>query len=132
MPPFVSSNKQMSQHELIATQQIASPRIAIEMKMEQIKNFRILQGVFNLAEAHLSEQIVLICTAATNLQDPLLVKCKVIFSCTVFTVANMVSAASVIVAIFFYVQANSTLFKTFLNVWSYSCDQIEHSLQISF
>jgi hypothetical protein len=73
MAPFVSSKKQMCEHELIATQQIASPRIVIEMKMEQIKNFIILQGVFNLAESHVAEQIVLICTAATNLQDPLLV-----------------------------------------------------------
>lgn len=73
MPPFVSKSKQMTQSELTATQKSASPRIVVEMKMEQIKNYRILQNVFDLSEAHLAEQIVMICVASTNLLEPLLV-----------------------------------------------------------
>ena len=72
MPPFVSSSKQMTRDEFFKTQQIASPRIVVEMKMEQIKNFRLLQTVLPLTEAHLAEQITVICTAMTNLYEPLL------------------------------------------------------------
>ena len=36
MPPFVSSSKQMTKEEFFKTQQIASPRIVVETKMEQI------------------------------------------------------------------------------------------------
>ncbi|XP_062601122.1 uncharacterized protein LOC134277743 [Saccostrea cucullata] len=72
MPPFVSSSKQMTADEFFKTQQIAQPRIVVEMKMEQIKNFKILQTILPLSEAHLAEQIILICTAMTNLYEPLL------------------------------------------------------------
>ena len=73
LPPFVKADKQMTAQELSDTQTIATPRIVVEMKMEQLKNYRILQGVFNLSEAALAEQIVVLCAAATNLQKPLLV-----------------------------------------------------------
>ncbi|XP_021346079.1 uncharacterized protein LOC110445671 [Mizuhopecten yessoensis] len=72
MPPFVSSSCQMSVQEFFKTQQIAAPRIVVEMKMEQIKNFKILQSVLPLAEVHLAEQIIMICCAMTNLYEPLL------------------------------------------------------------
>lgn len=67
MPPFIASNAQMTQKEFFKTQQIAAPRIVVEMKMEQIKNFKILQNVLPLTEAHLAEQMIVICTAITNL-----------------------------------------------------------------
>lgn len=72
MPPFISKSRQMTKNEFFKTQQIASSRIVVEMKMEQIKNFRVLQTVLPLSEAHLAEQMILICTAMTNLYDPLL------------------------------------------------------------
>lgn len=72
MPPFIASNAQMTQKEFFKTQQIAAPRIVVEMKMEQIKNFKILQNVLPLTEAHLAEQMIVICTAITNLYPPLL------------------------------------------------------------
>ena len=40
------------------TQGIASERIVAEMKMEQLKNYRILSGTLPLSEAHLAEQMV--------------------------------------------------------------------------
>ncbi|PJE78207.1 hypothetical protein CI610_02863 [invertebrate metagenome] len=58
MPPFVSSSCQMSVQEFFKTQQIAAPRIVVEMKMEQIKNFKILQSVLPINEVHLAEQII--------------------------------------------------------------------------
>lgn len=53
------------------TQQIAAPRIVVEMKMEQIENFKILQNILPLTEAHLAEHMIAICTAITNLYPPL-------------------------------------------------------------
>lgn len=72
MPPFIASNAQMTQEEFFKTQQIAAPRIVVKMKMEQIKNFKIVQNVLPLTEAHLAEQMIVICTAITNLNHPLL------------------------------------------------------------
>ncbi|VDI27629.1 Hypothetical predicted protein [Mytilus galloprovincialis] len=72
VPPRVSTKCQVSSKEFFNTTNIASARIVVEMKMEQIKNFNILNSGIPLTEAHLSEQIVLICTALTNLLPPLL------------------------------------------------------------
>lgn len=65
-------NNQMTPLQVFETMKIASPRIVVEMKMSQIKNYRILQGIFPLSEIHLAEQIIFICTAFTNLLPPLL------------------------------------------------------------
>lgn len=67
MPPFIASNAQMTQKEFFKTQQIAAPRSVVEMKIEQIKNFKIVQNVLPLTEAHFAEQMIVICTAITNL-----------------------------------------------------------------
>ena len=72
IPPLISSKRQMTLSEFDRTQQVAGPRIVIEMVNEQLKNFRVLQGVLPLSEAHLIEQMIFICTAFTNLYDPLL------------------------------------------------------------
>lgn len=72
MPPFIASNAQMTQKEFFKTQQIAAPIIVVEMKMDQIKNFKIVQNVLPLTEAHLAEQMIVICTAITNLYTLLL------------------------------------------------------------
>lgn len=71
VPPKIPSNRQMTEDEILITMYIASARIIVEMKMEQIKNYRILQGVMPLSEAHLAEQIIFLCTAWTNLLPPL-------------------------------------------------------------
>nr|XP_022304109.1 uncharacterized protein LOC111111416 [Crassostrea virginica]XP_022312597.1 uncharacterized protein LOC111117720 [Crassostrea virginica] len=72
IPPRIPGHRQMTTHEFFQTQGIASARIVVEMKMEQIKNYRILNGTLPLSEAHLAEQMVFICTALTNLLPPLL------------------------------------------------------------
>lgn len=72
VPPRVSSKQQMSSKEFVKTYNIPTARIVIEMKMEQIKNYHILNSGIPINEAHLSEQIVLICISLTNLPPPLL------------------------------------------------------------
>ena len=47
-PPF-KTKEQFTKEEVELTRRIASARIHVERKMEQIKNFRILQGVLPLA-----------------------------------------------------------------------------------
>lgn len=72
VPPRVSTKSQMSSSEFFKTAHIASARIVVEMKMEQVKNFQILNSVLPLSEAHLAEQIIVKCVSLTNLLPPLL------------------------------------------------------------
>lgn len=72
MTPFISTSSQMTKQQFFQTQQIAAPRIVVEMKMEQIKNFKIIQNRLPLTEVHLVEQIIVICAAMTNLYSPLM------------------------------------------------------------
>jgi hypothetical protein len=46
-PPFKTKD-QFTKEEVECTRRIASARIHVERKMEQIKNFRILQGTLPL------------------------------------------------------------------------------------
>ena len=61
IPPFVSSDKQLSADELVKTRRIASLRIHVERAMERIKNFHILDmipaSLFDIAE-----QLFLVCS----------------------------------------------------------------------
>ena len=72
VPPKIPSSRPMTENEVFKTAHIASARIVIEMKNEQAKNFRCLQGIIPLSEAHLVEQMAFICFAWTNLYPPLL------------------------------------------------------------
>jgi hypothetical protein len=69
-PPFRSS-AQFSKQEVECTRRIASARIHVERKMEQIKNFRILQGILPLSLANIADPIFFVCCALTNLLPPL-------------------------------------------------------------
>ena len=69
-PPF-KSELQFSRSEVETTRRIASARIHVERKMEQIKIFRILQGTMPLAISDFADQIFFVCTALTNLLPPL-------------------------------------------------------------
>ena len=71
MPPIRESNRQLSRKEVEQIRRIAAVRIHVERKMEQIKNFRILQGIIPATEWHNADNIVLICAALTNLEPPL-------------------------------------------------------------
>lgn len=72
IPPRIPGNRQMSEREFFDTATVAKPRIVVEMKMEQIKNYQILNGTLPISEIHLAEQYIFICAALTNLLPPLL------------------------------------------------------------
>lgn len=63
-PPFKSELQ-------FSRSRIASARIHVERKMEQIKNFRILQGIMPLAISDFADQIFFACAALINLLPPL-------------------------------------------------------------
>jgi len=67
MPPKQESNRQLLRQEVEQTRRIVTMKIHVERKMEQKKNFRILQGVIPATEWHNANNIVLICAALSNL-----------------------------------------------------------------
>lgn len=62
----------MTAREFFKTAHIAQARIVVEMKMEQIKNYQILNRTIPISEIPLAQQYVFICVALTNLLPPLL------------------------------------------------------------
>ncbi|XP_053399183.1 uncharacterized protein LOC123558297 [Mercenaria mercenaria] len=72
-PPF-KSKCQFSKTGVETTRRIASARIHVERKMEQIKNFRILQGIMPLAISDFADQMFFVCSALTNMLPPLVSK----------------------------------------------------------
>lgn len=71
-PPFMSAKRnQFSKSEVECTRRIASARIHVERKMEQIKNFRILQGILPISLSSKADAIFFVCSALTNLLPPL-------------------------------------------------------------
>ena len=64
--PPMNSKGQLSKEEVILTRRIASARIHVERKMEQLKNFRILHGVLPLSLSGTANEIFFVCTALTN------------------------------------------------------------------
>lgn len=69
-PPF-KTKSQFSKEEVEINRRIASARIHVERKMEQIKNFRILQGLLPLALAPIANDLFFVCAALTNVLPPL-------------------------------------------------------------
>jgi hypothetical protein len=70
--PFMSAAiKQFTKEQIEFTRRVASARIHVEKKMEQIKNFRILQGIMPLSLSGVADSIFFVCSALTNLLPPL-------------------------------------------------------------
>ena len=69
--PPLNTNQQLSKEEVTITRRIASARIHVERKMEQIKNFRILHGVIPLSLCNSINEIFFVCSALTNFLPPL-------------------------------------------------------------
>lgn len=66
-----AKRNQFSKSEVECTRRIASARIHVERKMEQIKNFRILQGILPISLSSKADAIFFVCSALTNLLPPL-------------------------------------------------------------
>lgn len=71
VPPFLSSNTQMSAHDVILTKKIAHLRIHVERSIGRIKEFHILQGVLPAALWDTINQVVYVCCMLTNFSPPL-------------------------------------------------------------
>ncbi|XP_052695680.1 uncharacterized protein LOC128174084 [Crassostrea angulata] len=69
-PPFLTKH-QFTKKEVESTRRIASARIHVERKMEQIKNFRILQGVIPISLCDIVDEVFCVCASLTNLLPPL-------------------------------------------------------------
>ncbi|XP_044583956.1 uncharacterized protein LOC123264629 [Cotesia glomerata] len=75
-PPTVSSNKQPTHDEVIATKRIASLRIHIERLIRRIREFHICEphSCVNVKLIPQMDNIITIVAALTNLQGPLIKK----------------------------------------------------------
>ena len=72
IPPL--KNKKFMTQDIEQTRRIANLRIYVEMAIERIKNFRIMQGIMPITLSQQVSQIWKICAALTNLQPPLVKK----------------------------------------------------------
>lgn len=63
--------KSIYQEEVESTRRIASAGIHAKRKMEQIKNFRILQGVIPISLCDIVDEVFFVCASLTNLLPPL-------------------------------------------------------------
>jgi hypothetical protein len=67
--PFMSAAiKQFTKEQIEFTRRVASARIHVEKKMEQIKNFRILQGIMPLSLSGVADSIIFDKPSSTSRQ----------------------------------------------------------------
>ena len=71
IPPFLREKQRFSKKNCKRTSDIAKARIHVEQAIAQIKDFRILNGVFPVTMKDLLDDIFLICATITNLAPPL-------------------------------------------------------------
>ena len=69
--PKRDSSRPLTREDVEQTTRIAAVGIHVERKMKQINNFRILKEIIPATEWDNVNNIVLICTALTNLEPPL-------------------------------------------------------------
>lgn len=72
IPPL--RNKKFLRNDIEETRRIANLRIYVEMAIERVKNFRILQGVMPITMSRQASEIWKICASLANLQPPLVKK----------------------------------------------------------
>ena len=71
IPPFLKEQQRFSEKNCKRASDIAKARIQVQQAIAQIKDFRILNGVFPITMKDLLDDIFLICAAITNLAPPL-------------------------------------------------------------
>ena len=72
MPPFTKGQSQLTKQKVQMGQGIAKARIHVERATERVKRFRIFNSVIPLKMKDLLDDIVLVCSALTNLTPPLI------------------------------------------------------------
>ena len=71
IPPSKCGELQMSKEQVKNTSQIANARIYVEQAMKRLKDYRILSNEIPLTLISLADDIVKVCAALSNLQEPL-------------------------------------------------------------
>ena len=72
IPPFLEGAPQLTLEKELETRRIASVRVHVERAINRIKNYRILQTVFQLSMAADFNKIWVICCYLTNFLSPLI------------------------------------------------------------
>ena len=71
IPAFTRGKTQLSALEVERTRRLAQVRIHVERVMERIKNFSIISGVLPMQLVPHIDNIMMVCSALSNLQPPL-------------------------------------------------------------
>ena len=72
IPPFLGGDSQMSEEDVVKTQQIASLRIHVERAINKIKNYHIWDTVIPLSAFGVVNQMWSVCAFMCNIQNPLI------------------------------------------------------------
>eukprot|EP00057_Strongylocentrotus_purpuratus_P026616 XP_011681090.1 PREDICTED: uncharacterized protein LOC105446234 [Strongylocentrotus purpuratus] len=71
IPPGKRGQEQMTRQQVMQTKKVANLRIHVERAIRRLKSFRIIKGTLPWSLIPLSDQIVKVCAALCNMQDPL-------------------------------------------------------------
>ena len=72
IPSFLKGREQLSEEEVIVTQQIASERIHVERMIQRLKTYHIFDRVIPLNMMGSLIQIITVCALLSNFQDPII------------------------------------------------------------
>ena len=72
IPAFLQGRDQLSEEEVIITQQIASERIHVERMIQRLKTYHIFDRVIPLSMMGSLNQIITVCALLANFQDPII------------------------------------------------------------
>ena len=71
LPPASKGRNQMTSIEVKATKQVANVRIHVERVIRRIKHFKILTSVLPIPILRYANDIIVVCSALTNLRGPI-------------------------------------------------------------
>ena len=71
IPPSKHSNLQMTAKDARGTSRIANVRIYVEQAIKRIKDFLIVKRELPISLLPMADDIITVCAALTNLQEPL-------------------------------------------------------------
>ena len=72
IPAFLQGRDQLSEEELILSQQISSERIHVERMIQRLKTYHIFDRVIPLNMLGSLNQMITICALLSNFQDPII------------------------------------------------------------
>ena len=72
IPAFLKGRDQLSEEEVIQTQQIASERIHVERMIQRLKTYHIFDRVIPMNMMGSLNQIITVCALLSNFQDPII------------------------------------------------------------